>query len=490
MTNNRFLDELKKASNYTRTENLALTHLSTLDPLLDFFSLGGALRARSENDVISLFSKAFSKDKLLALKCLFYFRDIRGGQGERKTFRTLIRWLGNNYPQIMEKNLENIPYFGRWDDCYSLIRTDIENLVFSLFYRQLQEDLTSEKPSLLAKWLKSENTSSRKSKELGRLTAKKFDMTPRQYRKTLSELRKKIRIVESKMCAKQWNRINYEAIPSRASMLYSKAFKRHDEERYNEYIEQVKAGKKTIKTATLYPYDLLRMIVRQQQNYEEYNVMWDNLPDYTEGEENSIVVCDTSGSMGTLQWGYLRRTVEPILVSVSLALYFAERAKGPYCNHFITFSAQPQMQEVYGKTLYKKFINLSKAHWDMNTDLIAVFKLILTTAIKHQISPEEMIQKIYIISDMEFDSACRGKTNYQYITELYTQAGYEIPTLVFWNVDARQNQAPITTNDQGVFLVSGCSPSIFKNLMTSKTMDAYGMMLEVLNSERYERVVL
>lgn len=487
---NKFLEKLKEENNYTRTENLALTHQSTLDPLLDFFSLGGALRARSEVDIIQLFSRAFNSDPLLAMKCLFYFRDIRGGQGERRTFRILLSWLGHNYPNIVMNNIENIAFYGRWDDYYSLAGIGVEKFVFEFMNKQLKEDMDSEQPTLLAKWLKSENTSSRKSKQLARLTMKYFEMKSKQYRKILSNLRRKIRIVESKMCSNKWSEINYEGVPSRASMLYSKAFKKHDEERYNAYIESVKKGEKTIKTATLYPYDLLRQIVRNKVNYKEYSVMWDNLPDYTGEEENSIVVCDTSGSMGSLRWGDFYRPVEPILVSVSLALYFAERAKGPYRNHFITFSTRPQLQEVYGNNLYEKFINLGNADWLGNTDLIAVFKLILMTAIKHQISDDEMIKKIYIISDMEFDACVENRTNFQYIKELYDQAGYTMPTLVFWNVDARQNQAPITTNDQGVFLVSGCSPSIFKNLMASKAMNAYDMMLEVLNSERYERVTL
>ena len=490
--NNKFLDKLKEESNYTRTENQALTYKSTLSGLLDFFSIGGAIRGREDSDVIRLFSKALAENQLLALKALFYFRDVRGGQGERKTFRTILKWLGNNYPHIVAHNLKNVPFYGRWDDLFSLVNTRVELPMFSVLNTQYLEDLYTETPSLLGKWLKSTNTSSKESCKLAKLTMRRFAIkSEKQYRKSLSTLRKRIKIVETQMCNNEWDNINYEHVPSKAGMIYSKAFRKHNPEGYEKYLEDVKSGKKKIQTKTLYPYEILRAILRERT--EEYNLMWDNLPDYTEGkEENSIVVCDTSGSMtGMETWGSgYKRTVEPILVSVSLAMYFAERAKGPYQNHFITFSSRPDLQEIRGIDLYTKFVNLANAHWDGNTDLIAVFRLILDVATKNDISQDEMIQKIYIISDMEFDSCVENTTNHQYIKEMYKLAGYEMPKLVYWNVESRQDQVPITVNESNTFMVSGCSPSIFKNLMQSNAMNAYDLMLDVLNSERYNQVVL
>jgi len=494
-----FMDKMERDSNYKYTENLALTHTSTLDNVLDFFSLGGALRARSETDIWQLFMKAFAQDRLLALKCLFYLRDIRGGQGERRTFRTVINGLGKTYPLIINKNLQNVPFFGRWDDLYELIGTGSEKPMWEYLHEQLVSDVQGESPSLLAKWLKSENTSSTKSRRLGKLTRQALGFpNAKTYRKILSELRKKIDIVERKMCSNEWNGIKFENVPSRASMIYSKAFRKHEPERYQAYLDAVKKGEKTIKTATLYPYDILRAICKQTDNIEALNVMWDNQKDWLDGkEEPSIVVCDTSGSMGSLRSLYERQgSVEPILVAVSLAMYFAERNKHPaFNNTFITFSIAPQIQRIKGKTLYDKAINLNNAHWDGNTNLQAVFDLILNTAQRHKVSEDEMIKKIYIISDMEFDSATtsyrsRDATNFEAIKQKYADAGYQMPTLVFWNVDARQNQAPITFDEKGVFLVSGCSPSIFESLMASKVLTPVDMMLEVLNKERYSRIVV
>lgn len=507
---NKLLEGLDSEANRTLTENLAETYVSTLDPVLDFFSRGGALRTREPQSIISLFSKAFAANKLLALRALFYFRDIRQGQGERKTFRVIWGYLAKNYPDIFVKNVKLVPEYGRWDDIFSGMGSNkkTREAVISLIKSQLATDMSSLKEkqpvSLLAKWLKSENAGTMANiyaKEM----IKMLDVTPRKYRKTLSALRKHIKIVESQMCANEWTKINYENVPSKASMIYGKAFRRHNEDGYQAYLDAVKKGEKKIQTKAIFPYELLRKAKEDPSDLETLTIMWDNLPDYcVEGEENSIVVCDTSGSMTGL----------PMDVSTSLAMYFAERNKGIWNNKFITFSKNPAFQTIVGSNLYEKYNNLNRADWDQNTDLIKVFKLILDTAIHYSVPEEDMLKKIYIVSDMEFDSATKldpnnlnvksdryemswgrgsgrleqSSTNYQTIKQMYESAGYKIPMLVFWNVDSRHDQSPITISDNGVLLVSGCSPTIFKNLMNSKITNAVDMMLEVLNSERYEAI--
>lgn len=510
---NKLLEGLDSEANRTLTENLAETYVSTLDPVLDFFSRGGALRTRESESIISLFSKAFATDKLLAMKALFYFRDIRQGQGERRTFRIIWGYLAKNYPNIFVKNVGLVPEYGRWDDIFSNMTSNkkTKDAVISLVKTQLATDMESLKEkgpvSLLAKWLKSENAGTM-SKIYARNMIKFLGMTPRKYRKTLSALRKHIKIVESKMCANEWTDINYEIVPSKASMIYGKAFRRHNEEGYQAYLDAVEKGEKKIQTKAIFPYELLRKAKENPSDLATLNIMWDNLPNYcVEGEENSIVVCDTSGSMTGL----------PMDVSTSLAMYFAERNKGIWNNKFITFSKSPAFQTIVGSNLYEKYINLNRADWDQNTDLIKVFELILDTAIHYSVPEEDMLKKIYIVSDMEFDSATklnpndlnvvsdryeyswgrgsgrsmeRSATNYQTIKQMYEKAGYQIPMLVFWNVDSRHDQSPITISDNGVLLVSGCSPTIFKNLMNSKITNAVDMMLEVLNGERYSKITI
>ncbi len=466
--------------NIAYTENDALAFASTKSALLDFFSNGGALRSRDEEDIINIFRLAYEENSIYALKALFYFRDIRGGQGERRTFRVILKWLAENHPDVVCGVLNLIPKYGRWDDLYALIKTPLEKDMFALIKNQLDDDVKSESPSLLAKWLKSENTSSKQSKYLAYKTRKALKMNSREYRKMLSALRYKIKIVERQMSKNDWGVIQYDKIPSKASLIYRKAFYRHDGDRYEEFLEQVAEGKTKINASTLYPYEIVERIWNYRDN-DTLEMLWKNLPDYIGHEEtNGIVVADVSASM----------CGRPMAVSISLALYMAERAKGPYAGKFITFSRRPYMQTIEGETLFERVNNLEMAQWDTNTDIKAVFDLVLCAAIKNNASQDELPSHLYIVSDMEFDAAV-GNVNerlFQTIEREYKDAGYKMPMLVFWNVDSRNNQQSMSMDQRGFQLVSGCSPSIFKNLLANKMLNAYDFMMEVLNDERYSLI--
>lgn len=462
---------MKDKTNESLTENGALTYKSTQSKVLDLFSMGGALRTRTPTEIEKFISQALAEDKLLAIKCLFYLRDVRGGQGERRTFREALKILSTYNPKETLKLLPLIPEYGRWDDLFYL-----DNIDFSLFLKkQIDEDIKSDKPSLLGKWLPSENSGS-KSKILARKIRGYIGYSSKKYRKLLTSLRAKIHIVESQMSDKEWGKIKYEAVTSKASMLYKDAFKKHDETRYNKYLADVASGKKTINSKTLFPYEIVRQAKRK--NNETLDLLWKNLPDYTGKNEKALVVADVSGSMAGL----------PIEISVSLALYFAERNSGIFKNKFITFSEQPELQEISGTSLNQKIRNLESSHWNMNTNLQAVFDLVLNTAVKNNVKKSEMPKAIYIISDMEFDEATSDntKTNLDTIKDKYTNAGYEMPILVFWNVDSKQNNVPAKQDEKGVMLVSGASPSTFKMVLERK--NPYDFMLSALNSKRYDLI--
>ena len=299
----------------------------------------------------------------------------------------------------------------------------------------------------------------------------------------LSEKRAQLDIVERKMSAGLWGEIKFEAIPSKASLLYRKAFKRRDGDRYSEYLTKVEKGEAKINTAVTFPYEIVRQYLnRGEDNDRTLNVAWDNLPDYIPEGESGLVVADVSGSMSSNE-------SLPLAVSISLAMYMAERNKDPaFKNRFITFSAEPELVKIQGKNLFEKVDNLNRAQWDMNTDLQAVFNLVLNTAVKNSVPQKDMPSRLFIISDMEFDCACSDKTNFEVIKRKYAAAGYEMPTLVFWNVDAKSDQSPVKMDEKGTMLVSGCSPTLFKNVMLSKVTTPYEMMLEVLSQDRYVRV--
>ena len=489
------LNNLKKELNYKNTENGAITHKTSNSYVLDYFSQGSALRGRNDEDIIRLFTKSFSEDPLVTMKILFYSRDIRGGQGERDTFRKIIKYLANNHEDVMKKNIKFISEFGRWDDIYALFDTKLENEVISLIKDQLDRDIASEKPSLLAKWLKSENTSSKESKLLANKTRRLLGMTPKQYRKTLSLLRKRIDIVENKISAKKYEEIDYSKVPSNASLKYRQAFYRNDEERYSEYLNLLSRGEAKINAKALYPYQLVAKALDCPSTEEKQllNSMWDNLPDFIgENNENNIAVVDTSGSMfGT-----------PIQVAISLGLYLAERNKGMFKNHFITFADVPELVEVIGSNFCEKVCNISNANWGMSTNIESTFDLILNTAIKNQLPQEELPSRIFIISDMEFNqiegdydywthrSDRNDKVLFKNLQNRFKKHGYEMPKLVFWNVNSMNDNIPMTMNEDGVQLVSGANPVLFETLLNNKFIGSYEIMLKEIGKERYNCITV
>lgn len=465
-----FLNNLFLNTSKGLTENGAVTFTRSSSPLLDFYAQAGAMRG-SPNEALELFKKAFSENNLYALRVLFYLRDVRGGQGERDLFRTCLEWLGADHKTTFNSIVKFIPEYGRFDDL--LFDNDA---CFELIKKQMEIDEGSTNPSLLAKWLPTMNASSPKTRAKARFVAKKLGMHEVTYRKTVRLLRKKIETVEELMSAQKWGSVDYSHVPSQASRIYRNAFRKHDETRYGAFVEKATMGEVKINAGTLYPYQIYNSVMEDYSPTLE--ALWNQLPDYTSGK-NALVIADVSGSM----------TGDPMSVSVSLALYFAERSKGQFKDHFITFSANPVLQRIQGNTLLEKMASIQRSQWDMNTNLQAVFDLILSTAVGSSAKPEELPSTIYIISDMEFDQACSYRTSFELIKTKYVSAGYTMPSMVFWNVNARSGKnLPTPADEQGVALVSGFSPVIFKMAVENKTPEQ--VMLDTINSERYACITL
>lgn len=466
---NGLLGAMHTASSYGRTQNDALTFIRSGSHLLDFYAQAGAMR-RSPDKALELFKAAFAEDREKAVRILFYLRDVRGGQGERTLFRNCLEWLGDTFPEVFTQILDFVPEYGRWDDVL------FDNpQCFEVIGKQLKADQESDMPSLLAKWLPTMNASSPTTRSKARTVAKALGMTETQYRRAIRDLRKKIKTVEEQMSAQKWGEINYSAVPSQAARIYKKAFSKHDEARYAAFIDKATKGEAKINASTLYPYQIYK---DAQSNYTPtLEALWNQLPDYTRGT-NALVVADVSGSMHG----------DPISVSVSLALYFAERNQGAFKDHFITFSARPVLQRIKGKTLVERMATIERGAWDMNTDLEAVFRLILGTAVANSVPQSEMPDTLYIISDMEFDQCVRGQTLHQDLKDKYAASGYKLPTVVFWNVNASGKNMPVQAHESGVALVSGFSPVIFKMVVENKNPEE--VMLDTINSERYAKITL
>lgn len=486
------LNFLKKEANIALTENGAVTYKTTESDCLDLFATIGAIRREADTEIISRFIRAYTEDKDIALKILFFARDIRGGLGERRVFRVIINWLAENDPTVLRKNLRLIAEYGRFDDLLSLMGTKCENDVISYIKSQLEADLAALKAenevSLLAKWLPSVNTSNSDTVRKAKKISKGLGMSDAQYRKTLVKLRNKIQIIENNLRQKDYT-FDYSKQPSKAMLKYRAAFYRNDEERYKSFLNNVENGTEKINTSTLYPYDIIAPCFKNygnvslsEQDAHSLDVMWSNLPNFGNAE-NSLVVVDGSGSM----YGYTNPI--PEAVALSLGIYFAERNTGTFKNHFITFSKTPQLVEIKGSNIAEKVRYCMQFNEIANTNILNVFKLILNAAKKNQVSQDEMPKTLYIISDMEFDYCVESAeaNNFKYAKKLFAQNGYILPDVVFWNVASRNIHQPVTMNEQGVALVSGCTPRLFE-MVASNNLNPYQMMLDVISSERYQAI--
>ena len=502
---NTFMNTLRDNTNFKYTEKGDITHKTSKSNVLDMFALGGSYRKRSDNDVILLFKNAYEENPELALKCLFYLRDIRGGQGERRFFRVAFKWLCEKHIKSAKKNLINVSEYGRWDDLiYVAVNTPLQNEAFAIIKHQLALDVNCKTPSLLAKWLPSQNASNNETKKLGHIMAKYLGISNKQYRKTLSTLRERIKVLEKLMSANRWNEIEFSKIPSKAGLIYKNAFARRDilAKKYETF-----AKDKTTKVnaEALYPQEIAERIFNscgyggwsKRTNLSETDRLmlqkyWDNLKDFYNGrEENGIAIVDVSGSM----------TGTPMNAAVSLGAYIAEKAHGPFANHFITFSNHPQLVRFEGVDIVDKFIRCSNADWGGTTNLKAVFDLLLMTAKNQNTRVEDMPTRLYIFSDMEFDSCVSFggvdkwgyyrmasensiQTGLESIKEQWAREGYKLPQVIFWNLNARNNNIPAI--GEGFSYVSGFSPSMIDCILTGK--DGYDLMLEKLMSKRYEAV--
>lgn len=483
----KYIDFFENEANKTLTENSAVTYKTTMSDCLDLFAAAGALRNAEDDEIKKRFTRAFYEDKDLALKIAFYARDVRGGLGERKFFRIILEWLAKNSPASIIKNIKFIPEFGRYDDIFSLFNSSCEEDALNFIKSELQKDIENENPSLLAKWLPSINASDKIARRQARKISKFLGMDYKKYRQTLTDLRKKIKILENNLREKDYT-FDYSQQPSKAMLKYRNAFIRNDNERYEKFLEDVSTGKAKLNTGTLTPYEIILPLVGQRKEFspeelKSIDVTWNAQEDFTHGE-NAIAVVDGSGSMYRLDG-----MISPIAVALSLGIYFAERNKGEFKNHFITFSENPQLIEIKGETIFEK-VNYCKTFNEMaNTDIQKVFELILNTAVKNKLPQSEMPATVYIISDMEFDYCAENSdlTNFEYAKKIFNENGYELPKLIFWNVDSRNNQQPVTMNEQGVALVSGTSPRIF-SMITAGNVTPMEFMLQTLNSPRYENI--
>ena len=473
-----FLDALRQEDMVT--ENGMATNSTSLNACVDLFFNIGAMRGQDKQRLIATFSKAFNEDPKRAMKLLFWARDVRGGAGERQVFKDILVYLAETHDLVLRPNLHLIAEYGRWDDLLALSGTYLEKEAFTLI-----SDALINENGLCAKWMPRKGAVAEKLRKF-------TGMSPKQYRKSLVGLTS---VVETKMCAKDWNSIDFGKLPSVASARYQKAFGKNAYESYSAYIASLVKGEAKINAGAVYPYDIITSLERG--NATVANEQWKALPNYLEGANDMILpVVDVSGSMSSSAGG--SKTVTCMNVAISLGLYISERNEGPFKDAFITFSSRPQLQVLSG-SLNDRYTQMSDSDWGMSTDLEATFKLILDQATKHKLTQDKMPNKILILSDMEFNTATgkgygRGSdtwnpTAQQMIDKMYSDAGYKVPQIVYWNIQSRNGGVPVAFDAKGTALVSGFSPAIMTSLLGGDIESPQQIMDKTILSERYSPIV-
>ena len=476
------------------SENGAEVYSSTNNgALLDLFGVAGALRGRADDEIEGMFAEAFNEDKDLAMRLLFYVRNVRGGLGERKTFRQMLKWLCRNHKELAIANLPQVVEFGRFDDLYIYVDTPAEKEMWDFMFSILNEDyerMMNHKPiSLLAKWMKSINTSSAESRFLAYRTMKALGFkTEKQYRKVLARMREYLKVTEHQMSLNQWHQIVYEAVPSYAMRNYRNAFLKHDRERWAEYLDSLRKGETKVNASTLYPYDLVEAI---EGNYcwdpsFHYDPLieeqWKALPNYVEDGANILVMADVSGSMSG----------RPMATSIGLANYFAQRNHGAFEGLYMTFTNEPKFVTVRSYETLQSMCQKAFQDVGYNTNLDRAFERILRTAIDAGAGAEDMPRALVVISDMEIDKYYRRPSELDFVDKWcnrFAEAGYEMPQLVFWNVAARQNTY-ISSAKPGVKFLSGSSASVFRDLVnTLNCANAFEAMVKTLMNPIYDCVI-
>lgn len=486
-----FLDNIIKNSGKTLTLNGAVTNRSSGTYCLDLFFAAGAMRGASEENIAAAVTRAYAEDPVKTLKIVFFARDARGGLGERRFFRAAVKALAQFAPEAVERNIPYFAEFGRYDDLLVLLGTQCADKAMEIISERLNADIASMreggKVSLLAKWLPSVNASSKATRNAARDVAARLGYSERNYRKTLSELRAYSDILENRLRERDYT-FDYSKQPSCAMFKYRKAFIRNDNEHYMNYLNDVNSGKAKLNASVLFPYEIVSRCLGMEISNEEklaLDTTWKNLPVFGENM-NAIAVVDGSGSMCCAPRGGAR----PIDVALSLGIYFAEHNKGAFANHFITFSHSPQMVEIKGQDIVEKARYCATFNEVSNTNLEAVFNLILATAVNGKAAQDELPEKIFVISDMEFDNCVESGndfTLYDTMKAKFKQYGYKLPDVIFWNVNSYGSNVPVKYKDSGTALVSGFTPALF-DMVIGGEISPEIVMNRAIESERYAMV--
>jgi hypothetical protein len=458
-----------------RTTNGMKARKSTANAVVDLFYNAGASRGK---DIKPAFAAALAENRELALRVAAWLRDARGGAGERQLFRDILVYLENTDTEAAKALLAKVPELGRWDDLFVFKTKALKEVAYTILGTALRE-----KNGLAAKWTPRQGPLAAEIRTF-------FGMSPKFYRKSLVEMTK---VVETNMCAKDWDSINFSHVPSVAASRYKKAFNRNTE-KYAAYVASLVKGDNPevkVNASAVFPYDVLKGRISNygvsfnKTELDLIEAQWNALPNYV-GDANILPLVDVSGSMTCPAGKNTKLTC--LEVAVSLGLYLADKNKGAFKDTFLTFSGKPELMHLKGG-INSKIDQMVKSNWDMNTDLNKAFTKILDVAVKGNVAQEDMPSMVLILSDMQFDQCVKHDDSaIQMIARKYEAAGYTLPKVVFWNLNASYGNAPVKFDKSGTALVSGFSPAVVKPLLAGdiETFTPESVMLKTIMDDRYK----
>jgi hypothetical protein len=475
---NTFVNAVKNQE--ARTANGMVARKSTANACVDLFFKIGASRGK---DVTKDFVAAYAENPEVALRIAQWVRDVRGGAGEREIFRQILAYLDKHDQTAAAKLLMKVPEIGRWDDIFVVKNDKLKYQAFAML-----GDALRAKNGLAAKW------TPRKG-DLAVEIRNFFGMSPKFYRKSLVELSK---TVEQDMCAKKWDEINFSHVPSLAHSRYKKAFFRNTQE-YAKYVAELVKDPKDrtvqvkINSGAVYPYDVLKGVIgsyRSNYNATELGAVqaqWDAMQNFL-GDANVLPLVDVSGSMSCKAGGAGSQSATTCMdVAISLGLYCADKNTGKFKDTFLTFSSSPELLHLKGN-IVQKVQQMASSNWGMSTDLVKAMDKILKTAKDGNVPQEEMPEMLLIMSDMQFNQCARfDDSAMKMIARKYEDAGYELPKIVFWNLNAADN-VPVKYDATGVALISGFSPQIMVSVLGGDTekFTPEAIMMKALMVPRYD----
>lgn len=471
-------------SRTSNTENGMKAFASSLSANVDFFYKMGSMRAV---DPVPEFSKAFVENRELALRSLQFLRDVRQGMGERQTFREILKFLEVTDPEAAALIATRIPELGRFDDLFSFSTKELQEFALDIFAIALQNG-----NALAGKWAK------RKGPDAEALR-KFMGLSPKAYRKMIVRLSS---TVEQRMCANRWNEINYSHVPSVAHARNRRAFGRHSPERYQQYLADLKANKSGVKinASAVFPHDVIKTVLNKFDYFygadeiprdmspmemESIIQQWNALPNFV-GESNILPMVDVSGSM--LSGG----NPSPLIVAVGLGLYLCDKNQGAFSDLVLTFSNKSKLEHLRGNVV-QKAIQMTQMDWAMNTDIERALMEILRVAVEGNVPQDQMPKSLVILSDMQFD-VCTVDQNESYMemmSRMFKEKGYQVPSIIFWNLNGAKTNVPVRYTEKGTALISGYSPNILKTVLSGDLdeLTPEKIMLNAIMDPRYAVVL-